>query len=109
MYFLDRGLNLRFLGKAFALFAALAALGVGCMVQSNSVADGLGMILPQNWQLAKIGSGVPIIGDTLVFKLMIGVVLSLMVGVVIIGGIRRIAQVASKIVPLMCVVYVGGR
>ena len=108
MYFLDQGLNLRFLGRAFALFAALAAFGAGCMVQSNSVADGLGMILPQNWQIAKIGSEIPFIGGTLIFKISIGVILSVMVGVVIIGGIKRIAKVASKIVPLMCVIYVGG-
>jgi len=38
----------------------LAAFGAGCMVQSNSVADGLGMILPQAWQIAKIHSEIPV-------------------------------------------------
>ncbi|MCK4628939.1 MAG: amino acid carrier protein, partial [Sedimentisphaerales bacterium] len=47
-------------------------------------------------------------GNTIAIKVLIGLVLAFMVGGVIIGGIKRIAGVASRIVPLMCVVYLTG-
>ncbi|NIA14619.1 MAG: sodium:alanine symporter family protein, partial [Nitrospiraceae bacterium] len=46
MYFLANGLHKPWLGFLFALFAAFASLGIGCAVQSNSLADGLLRILP---------------------------------------------------------------
>jgi AGCS family alanine or glycine:cation symporter len=59
------------------------------MVQSNSVVDGFRFVIPQAAE----------------FKLIIGVIIAIAVGLVIIGGIRRIAKVASRIVPLMAIVY----
>lgn len=108
MYFLEKGLKLKWLGIIFALFAGLASLGIGCAVQSNSVVDGLLTVLPETFQNHRIGSDVAVIGGTLIVKPVIGVLLAFLVGIVIIGGIKRIAGVASKIVPLMCVVYVTG-
>ena len=108
MYFLERGLDLKWLGKLFAFFTAIAAFGAGCTVQSNSVADGLMMVIPASWQTSSLFADVPIIKNLFTVRMAIGLVLSIMVGLVIIGGIRRIGQVASKIVPFMCVIYVGG-
>lgn len=108
MYFLERGLNLKWLGILFALFAGIASFGIGCAVQSNSVADGLLTVMPQRLQEARIDASVPIVGGTLLVKPAIGIFLAFMVWIVIVGGIRRIAQVASKIVPFMCVVYILG-
>jgi AGCS family alanine or glycine:cation symporter len=108
MYFLERGLNLKWLGVLFALFAGVASFGIGCAVQSNSVADGLLSVMPETVQGTRIDRSVPIIGGTVAVKPVIGVFLAFMIWIVIIGGIRRIAQVASKIVPFMCVVYILG-
>ncbi|HHC73377.1 MAG TPA: sodium:alanine symporter family protein [Thiotrichales bacterium] len=91
MYTLAEGLGLRWLGILFALFALIASFGIGNMVQANSVVDGLTYIVPAAGQ----------------YKLMIGVVIAILVGLVIIGGIRRIARIASRIVPLMALLYCG--
>ena len=91
MYTLARALNLKWLGVLFALFTLIASFGIGNMVQANSVADGLRYIFPQ--------------ADN--YRLTIGVVMAIFVGLVIIGGIRRIAKVASRIVPFMAVIYCG--
>ncbi len=108
MYFLSRGLGLRWLGALFALFAGVASFGIGCAVQSNSVADGILSLVPEAWHGPRIAAAVPIVGGTLLVKPVIGIVLAVLVGFVIIGGIRRIAQVASRIVPIMCALYVAG-
>jgi AGCS family alanine or glycine:cation symporter len=108
MYYLRDGLGLGWLGTLFAIFAGVASLGIGCAVQSNSVVDGLLSILPTGIQSAEIPEGVFIIGGTPLIKPAFGLVLAVLVGIVIIGGIRRIAQVASRIVPFMCAVYILG-
>ncbi|MDT8405319.1 sodium:alanine symporter family protein [Sulfuriflexus sp.] len=91
MYTLARALNLKWLGVLFAVFTLIASFGIGNMVQANSVADGLRYIFPG--------------ADK--YRLAIGVVMAIFVGLVIIGGIRRIAKVASRIVPFMAIVYCG--
>ena len=91
MYTLARALNLKWLGVLFAIFTLIASFGIGNMVQANSVVDGLGYIFPA-------------IGD---YRLILGVTLAILVGLVIIGGIKRIAKVASTIVPFMAVIYCG--
>lgn len=93
MYYLRNGLNGwsgRFLGMAFAIFAAFAAFGIGSAVQANSVADGL-----------REAFAVP--------RWATGVAMMVLVGIVTIGGIKRIAMVASRLVPFMIGVYsLGG-
>ena len=107
MYYLKLGLNLPWLGAIFALFAGLASLGIGCAVQSNSVVDGLLSVAPQQWQEAAFAMDVPFLGGAAFLRPILGVVLAVLVGVVTIGGIKRIASVASRVVPFMCVLYVG--
>jgi AGCS family alanine or glycine:cation symporter len=107
MYYLKLGLNLPWLGAIFALFAGLASLGIGCAVQSNSVVDGLLSVAPQQWQEAAFATDVPFLGGAAFLRPILGVVLAVLVGVVTIGGIKRIASVASRVVPFMCVLYVG--
>ncbi len=101
MYYLTKGLGLRWLGVIFALFAGLASFGIGCAVQSNSVADGLLSILPASAQDLSVG-------DTPLVKIAIGLTLAVLVGMVTLGGIQRIARVASRIVPVMCAIYMLG-
>jgi len=108
MYYLEKGLKLKWLGIIFALFAGLASLGIGCAVQSNSVMHGLLAVFPEAWRQQRIATSVPIVGGTLIVKPVIGIILAMLVGVVVVGGIKRIATVASRIVPFMCIVYLVG-
>lgn len=108
MYYLTQGLNMRWLGVLFALFAGLASFGIGCAVQSNSVADGLLQLLPASMSESRIPDHVPLLGGVITLKFIIGLGLAFLVGIVIIGGIKRIAKVAARIVPFMCAVYMFG-
>ncbi|MFL1467042.1 alanine/glycine:cation symporter family protein [Marinobacter sp. DUT-3] len=89
MYYIRNGLGSKWawLGVLFAIFAAIAGFGIGNTVQANSVAD----VLNANF-------GLP--------HWMTGVILMVLVGLVLIGGIKRIGQVASSLVPLMAISYV---
>lgn len=92
MYYLEHGLGRSPLGRglaiAFALFATLAAFGIGNGVQSQAVADALN----ESFQLP---------------HWVAGLVTAAAVGLVIIGGIRSIGRVASVIVPAMIILYMG--
>ncbi len=94
MYYIRYGLKneafARFLGAAFAVCGAFAALfGTGNMAQSNSMALAF-----------KTQFGVP--------PLLSGIVLTALVGLVIIGGIKRIGAVAERLVPTMIIMYMAG-
>nr|MBN2278482.1 sodium:alanine symporter family protein [candidate division Zixibacteria bacterium] len=98
MYFIELGMSkkFRFLAYMFAICTAIASMGTGNMVQANSVADGIVALFDK--------SGTP---AGLMMRLGIGLVIGVLVGLVIIGGIKRIGKVASRIVPFMVVIYVG--
>ena len=89
MYYIRNGLGSgwSWLAGIFALFGMLAGFGIGNGVQSFEVSSALSLI------------GIP--------KLVTGGVLAALVFAVVIGGIRRIAQAASAIVPLMSALYIG--
>jgi len=91
MFYIRNGLNKNWawLGTAFAIFGALAGFGIGNTIQANSVADALNSKL-----------GIPHIAT--------GIVMAILVSLVLIGGIRRIADVAGKLVPFMAIAYVLG-
>ncbi len=94
MYYIRYGLKnerfAKFLGAAFAVCGAFAALfGTGNMAQSNSMALAF-----------KTQFGVP--------PLISGIVLTALVGMVIIGGIKRIGAVAERLVPTMIIMYMAG-
>lgn len=91
MYTLLHGLKLKKLASVYALFAMFSALVIGNLVQANSVVDGLVFVLPE---LEGYGWAV-------------GVLMAIPVGLVIIGGMRRIAKAASVIVPFMAILYIG--
>ncbi|BBB26881.1 alanine/glycine:cation symporter family protein [Amphritea japonica] len=88
MYYIKNGLGSKWawLGTMFAIFGAVAAFGIGNTVQSNSVADVLH---------ANFGVNVWVTGVTLM----------VLVGAVLIGGIKRIGSVAGALVPLMAIAY----
>jgi AGCS family alanine or glycine:cation symporter len=89
MYILKNGLGRPWLGTLFALLTALAAFGIGNMVQANSVAESL----KASFGIAPVVSGVVIVALT---------------AVVILGGITRIADVTQFLVPFMCLAYLIG-
>lgn len=92
MYALERGLNMKWLGVIFALFAVLASFGIGCGTQINAIAEVIQSNTP-NFTIPSIA---------------IGIVFGLITAVVIIGGIKSIATVCEKLVPFMAVFYVLG-
>jgi AGCS family alanine or glycine:cation symporter len=75
------------------------------MVQANSVVDGLKYLMPKDWQQGGLDIGSFRLDY---FSLVIGLIIFFLTGLVIIGGIKRIAGVTSKLVPLMSVFYVAG-
>jgi len=89
MYVLERGMSARWLGMAFAALTAVAAFGIGNMVQANSIAT----MVEQTFGIKPLLSG----GVMTVFT-----------AVVILGGIKSIARVCEKLVPFMAVFYVVG-
>jgi len=89
MYTLKKGLGVPWLGTVFAALVALAAFGIGNMVQANSVADSL---------RASFG----------IDPSVTGIVLAAVTGIVILGGIRRIGEVTEILIPLMAILYLGG-
>ncbi len=97
MYYLEHGLSakgLRPLGRTLAVLFALltigGSLGGGNMFQSNQTAEILSTLSPA-------------MGD---YNWLIGIIFAALVGLVIIGGIKRIGRVTSRIVPTMCLLYV---
>jgi len=108
MYFLEQGIGQRWLAVLFAVFAGLASLYIGCAVQSNSVVDGVVGLLPAGLATYRISDSYAFFGGTPVVKPIIGLILAVLVGIVTIGGIRRIGRVAARIVPVMCAIYIGG-
>jgi len=88
MFYIKNGLGERWkwLGLAFAFFAAIAGFGIGNTIQANSVSD----VLESSF-------GIP--------ELYSGLVLAVLVGLVLIGGIKRIASLAGRLVPFMAISY----
>src|SRR5690554_523642 len=90
MYYLTNGVGGfwgKGLGIAFALFGAIAAFGIGNMVQANTAAGQL----QATWDIPPAWSGL---------------VMAVLAGAVILGGIKSIARFAAGVVPLMCVLFI---
>ncbi|HHU93611.1 MAG TPA: sodium:alanine symporter family protein [Alcaligenaceae bacterium] len=91
MYYIRNGLgkNWKWLGVVFAVFGMLAGFGIGNSIQANSVAD----VMQSTFSIPPLVSGFTI---------------AVLVGLVLLGGIKRIGEVAGKLVPTMAVLYVVG-
>lgn len=103
-YYIERGMGVkwRWLGKIFAFFGAgVGLLGIGTFTQVNGIASAVnGFFDPNNaWTVNLFGSSY---SWTVVIS---GLLLTLCVGLVVIGGIKRIARVSEIIVPFMAVAY----
>ena len=102
MYYIKNGLgkNWMWLGTAFAIFGALAGFGIGNAVQANSVADAIHTTVV-SWT----GYEGMLFGKIYIDKLIVGVVIMVLIGLVLLGGIKRIAKVVGKVVPFMAITY----
>ena len=89
MYALERGLKLKWLGILFCIFTALAAFGIGNTVQANSIS----LLLNETW-----GISVHLTGG----------ILALTVALVILFGVKGIANVCGALVPFMAIFYILG-
>jgi len=89
MYVLERGLKAKWLGVIFAAFTAVAAFGIGNMVQANAISR----LLHESRQVPLWVSGM---------------LLTTLTALVVLGGIRSIARVCERLVPFMALAYVGG-
>jgi len=97
MHFIELGMGKKFkwLAILFAVFTAMASFGIGNMFQINSMVSAIGGLIA--------GEGREII---LPIKLSVGALTAGIVALVILGGIQRIAKVASRLVPVMCLFYI---
>jgi AGCS family alanine or glycine:cation symporter len=89
MYALERGLGMKWLAVLFCVFTIIAALGIGCSVQSNSIST----MLKETFNISQYVSGS---------------ILTVMVAAVIFFGIKGIARVCGFLVPFMAFFYVVG-
>lgn len=89
MYVMERRLNMKWLAVFFAVATVISSFGTGSLPQSNNIASGVATTF-----------GIP--------EWLTGAVLAVLLGLVIVGGIRRIVHVAETIVPFMAVLYVLG-
>jgi alanine or glycine:cation symporter, AGCS family len=89
MYYIENGLSMRWLAILFSICLLLMAIGTGNMPQISSIA----VVMNDTFDIPKIVTGA---------------VLSVLLWLVIIGGIKRIAQIASKLVPFMAFWYITG-
>ena len=88
-YYIEHGMNMRWLAIVFALLMMITAIGTGNMPQINNIAE----VLSSEFSIKPI---------------ITGSVLSILLLLVIVGGIKRIATIASKLVPIMGVIYIAG-
>lgn len=89
MYVLERGLGMKGMALLFAFFGALASFGIGCGVQVNAI----GRVFKENLNFPPV---------------IVGGVVAFLTGMVIFGGIKNIARICERLVPFMCLFYVGG-
>jgi len=89
MYYMDRRLNMKWLAVAFAIATVISSFGTGSLPQINNIAVSMNSSFGIDQQVT-------------------GLVLATLLALVILGGIKRIAYVTSRIVPVMSVVYVIG-
>lgn len=89
MYALEYGLHAKWAGVLFAVFTAIAALGIGSTVQANAIST--------------------LVNDVMdISPWITGSIVTLLVGLVLVGGIKSIAKVCTALVPFMAILYVLG-
>ena len=100
MYYIENGLGKKwkFLGILFAIFGVFAVFGTGNATQVNTIVASI--------DTALISFGVMEAGSTATLNLILGIVITVLVGMILLGGIKRIGHVAERLVPIMALLYV---
>ena len=86
MYYIEKGLGIKWPAIFFSICAVICSFGTGNMAQSNTIAS---------------------VSKDIIAPALIGVILAVVVGAVIIGGVKRIASVTDKLLPGMAILYFG--
>ncbi len=89
MIFIEKGLHMKWLASLYAVFGVAASFGVGNMAQSNSISSAMHAAFH-------------------VSPLLTGIALASLVGISVIGGVKKIAMITEKVVPAMSVFYILG-
>ena len=89
MVYIERGLHCKWLAVLFALFCIFASFGIGNMTQANSISGAMA----SSFHIVPLATGI---------------VIALLTGLVILGGIKRLASVTERLVPFMAVFYALG-
>ena len=87
MYYIEKGLNMKWLAVIFAILGGLASFGIGNIAQSSEIAGAMNGLI-----------GIPAIAT--------GIILAVLVAVITLGGVKRIGQVTSFLVPFMAAFYI---
>ncbi len=111
MYYLEDGLGkmkgCKWIGKIlailFSIFAILASFGIGAMGQINKIV----VNVVSAFDIPALSSQLLYPGVS-VYHLIVGIVLLVIAALIIVGGLKRIASFAEKVVPFMVVLFVGG-
>ncbi|MDY5231760.1 MAG: sodium:alanine symporter family protein [Eubacteriales bacterium] len=106
-YYIEKGMGPKFkwLGKLFAVFAVLAGLmGIGTITQINGITSAVQNFFDPNGAAVAFSIG----GNSYSWAVVIaGLIVTIFVALVVIGGIQRISKVSEIIVPFMAILYVG--
>lgn len=89
MVYMEKGLNCPVMAKIYAFFCVLVSFGMGNLAQANSIASSLGDAFGAS----------PVVT---------GIITSLMAGIIVFGGVKRIGAVTEKLVPIMALIYISG-
>ena len=100
MYYIENGLGKKWkiLGIIFSIFGIFAVFGTGNATQVNTIVASI--------DTALISFGVMEAGSTATLNLILGIVITVLVGMILLGGIKRIGHVAERLVPIMALLYV---
>ena len=100
MYYIKNGLGKKgmFLAYAYAFFGACAVFGTGNATQVNTITAAIDSALLNYNLLNESGVGL--------CNLIIGISICILVGLILLGGIKRIAKVTEKLVPIMALLYI---
>ena len=111
MYYLRDGLGskkgCKTIGKVlaflFCIFTMLASFGIGSMGQVNKIVANVSAAFN-----VEALSSVQVLGGISLYNLILGIVIMILVALITLGGLKRIANVAEKIVPFMIVLFIAG-
>lgn len=100
MYYIKNGLNKRwhFLAVLYALFGVLTVFGTGNATQVNTITTAINSALTNYHLINESNQGM--------VSLIIGIIITVVVAAVLLGGVKRIGKVTEKLVPFMALLYI---